>query len=79
MCVMLCQIWYHLRNLKKPEKHLRRDATFSKVAFPKINTPPSTRNNSHKASHMLNPILFSSNIYWFGTKKENNIATYFKT
>ena len=79
MCVILCQIWYHLHNLKKPEKHLRRDATFSKVAFTKINTPPSTRNNSHKASHMLNPILFSSNIYWFGTKKENNIATYFKT
>ena len=76
---MLFPIGYHLHNLKKPEKHPRRDATFSKVAFTKISTPPSTHNSSHKASHMLNPILFSSNIYWFGTKKENNIATYFKT
>ena len=30
--VMSLMIWYHLFNLKKREKHPRRNVTFSKVA-----------------------------------------------
>ena len=40
---MLCQIWYHLHNLKKREKHPWKSDSFGKVArcnFTKSITPP---------------------------------------